>query len=487
MRAIRTVAPVSAPDATLPRAAWLAEWGPLSVLMIGTFIIVLDFFIVNVALPSVQAGLHASASQLEWVVAGYGLTLAVSLVASARLGDRFGRRRTLTAGLWLFVVASALCGVAPDASVLVAARFVQGVGAAMMSPNILSLLGIAYPGARRVRAITVYGMVMGLAAASGQVIGGVLIAVNVGGLGWRTVFLINLPVGLVALALLRKLVPESRAEQAKSIDVVGLVLVSAGLLALVLPLIQGHSAGWRAWTWASMGFSAVLLVAFALYQRQLAARGGTPLFDPALFRTASLRSGLGTQLAFWCGQASFFLVLALYLQDGRKLGPLDAGLVFTVLAASYLAVSMKAPALTLRYGRDLVFLGALLIAAGDIALWLFVSHFGNGGSVALMVPGLLLVGAGQGLSITPLTTTVMSHSTPAQAGAISGALSTMQQVGNAVGVAVTCAVFYGAIRGGYAQAFGRSLLELAVLLIGVALLARVLPGRRAITAPAKEG
>ena len=225
-------------------ASRLREWAPLAVLMIGTFMIVLDFFIVNVALPSIQTGLHASESAIEWVVAGYGLTFAVFLIAAGRIGDRIGRRRTFVIGLSSFVAASALCGFAPNEGVLVAARLAQGVGAALISPNILSLLGVVYPGERRVRAITVYGLVMGLAAASGQLIGGLLIAANVAGAGWRTIFLINVPVGVAGLAVSRRLLPESRAERAKHVDVGGMVLVTAALVALVLPLVQGQSAGW---------------------------------------------------------------------------------------------------------------------------------------------------------------------------------------------------------------------------------------------------
>jgi EmrB/QacA subfamily drug resistance transporter len=445
--------------------------------MIGTFMIVLDFFIVNVALPSIQSGLHASESAIEWVVAGYGLTLAVFLIAAGRIGDRIGRRRTFVIGLATFVAASALCGFAPNEGVLVGARLAQGVGAALISPNILSLLGVVYPGERRVRAITVYGLVMGLAAASGQLIGGLLIAANVAGAGWRTIFLINVPVGVAGLAVSRRLLPESRAELARRVDLGGMVLVTASLVALVLPLVQGQSAGWPAWTWASFGLSAVLLVVFVMSQRRLSARGGSPLLDPVLVRNASLRSGLVTQLAFWCGQAAFFLVLALYLQQGRGLSPLKAGLVFTILAVAYLVVSLRAPALTMRFGRDLVFFGALVLAAGDIALWVFVHHYGSGGPLGLLAPGLLLAGAGMGLAITPLTSTVLAHATPETAGSISGALSTMQQVGNALGVAITGAVFYGAVDHGVATAFGRSLVQLTGLLIGVAVLTKCLPGR----------
>ena len=474
-------AAANAPSAPPSR---LREWAPLVVLMIGTFMIVLDFFIVNVALPSIQTGLHASATAIEWVVAGYGLTFAVFLIASGRIGDRVGRRRTFAWGLAAFVVSSALCGLAPNEGVLVGARFAQGVGGALMSPNILSMLGVVYPGERRVRAITAYGLVMGLAAASGQLIGGLLIAANIAGGGWRTIFLINVPIGLAALALTPRLLPESRAEKAKRVDLLGMALVTGALVALVLPLVQGRNDGWPVWTWVSFGVSALLLATLAVTQRRLHARGGSPLLDPVLFKNRNLRSGLTTQLAFWCGQAAFFLVLALYLQQGRGLSPLKAGLVFSILAAAYLAVSMRAPSLTMRFGRDLVFVGALLIAAGDIALWLFVHHYGSGGPLGLLAPGLVLTGAGMGLAITPLTTTVLAHATPETAGSISGALSTMQQVGNALGVAITGAVFYGALDHGVATAFERSLVELTILLCAVAALSRLLPGRRTTAAAA---
>jgi EmrB/QacA subfamily drug resistance transporter len=475
----------AAPSPLRPSA--LREWAPLAVLMIGTFMIVLDFFIVNVALPSMQSGLHASATAIEWVVAGYGLTFAVFLVAAGRVGDRLGRRRTFAFGLAIFIVASALCGLAPNQGILVGARFAQGVGAALMSPNILSMLGVVYPGERRVRAITVYGMVMGLAAASGQLIGGLLIAANIAGSGWRAVFLMNVPIGLVCLALTPRLLPESRAERAPRLDVPGMVLVTAALVALVLPLVQGHAARWAPWTWVSFDVSAVLFATFAATQRRLHARGGSPLLDPVLFKNANLRSGLATQLAFWCGQAAFFLVLALYLQQGRGLSPLDAGLVFSILAVAYLAVSLRAPALTVRFGRDLVCAGSLLIAAGDVALWLFVDHYGSGGPLGLLAPGLILTGAGMGLAITPLTSTVLAHATPQTAGSISGALSTMQQVGNSLGVAITGVVFYGALDHGVATAFERSLVQLTVLLTAVALLSRLLPGRQPHTASAPAG
>ncbi|MGH3744079.1 MAG: MFS transporter, partial [Mycobacteriales bacterium] len=235
--------PTAAPVARPARFA-------LPVLLTGTVLIIVDFFIVNVALPSVQAGLHASTAALEWVVAGYGLTLAVFLVAAGRLGDRYGRRRVFSAGLAVFTLASALCGLAPSPDVLVAARLMQGLGAAMISPTVLGLVGANYTGTARARAIGTYATVMGVAAACGQLLGGVLLRLDPGGLGWRTVFLVNVPIGVLALVAAPRCIPESRAERPVRVDVPGLLLLTAGLTALVLPLVDGRSAGWPDWALA---------------------------------------------------------------------------------------------------------------------------------------------------------------------------------------------------------------------------------------------
>ena len=469
---------VPAADSPLSAVAGLPRRSPLPVLMCGTFMIVLDFFIVNVALPSIQSRLDASAAATEWVVAGYGLTFAVFLITAGRLADRYGRRAVFCAGMAMFVVASAACGLAPSVGVLVAARLAQGLGGALISPTVLAIIGVAYPGAARVRAITMYGMVMGLAAASGQLLGGLAIAVNPFELGWRVVFLVNVPVGLIALAFSRRQISESRAAQAVALDLPGMALVTLALTALVLPLVEGRQLHWPGWTWVSLASVPALLALLAAREIWTARHGGTPLLDPALFRNRALASGLATQLAFWCGQASFFLVLALYLQLGLGLTALQAGLIFSVLAISYLAASFRAPALTLRYGRSLITTGAAMVAAGEGALLLTVGLLHGGGASALwLTPGLIPVGAGMGLAITPLTTTVLAHVDPLRAGALAGAMSTMQQVGNSVGVAVTGVVFFGAVHVGYSWAFRLSLVQLACLLLVVATLSRLLPAK----------
>jgi EmrB/QacA subfamily drug resistance transporter len=443
--------------------------------MAGTFMIVLDFFIVSVALPSMQSKLHAGTSALEWVVAGYGLAFSTLLITAGRLGDQIGRRRLFAIGLALFVAASAACGLAPSPDLLVTARVVQGLAAALISPTVLSIIGVTFTGPDRVRAISVYGVVMGLAAASGQLIGGALIQLNPDGLGWRTVFLINIPVGLAALILTPRWVNESRAASRHRLDLTGTAILTAALVAVVLPLVEGRQSGWPAWTWASLAAAPVLLAGFILHQRHVAQSGGTPLLDLGLFRDKRLSAGLVTQLGLWCGQASFFLVLGLYLQQGKGLDALQAGLVFTIMAAAYLVASVPAPALTQRFGRTLIGAGALTLAAGHLLLLVAVTATGARGSIGVLVPGLVLVGAGMGMCITPLTTVVLASAQPQNAGAVSGTLSTMQQIGNSIGVAVTGVIFFGAVPHGYAHAFGLSVTEMGCLLLAVALLSRLLP------------
>jgi len=437
--------------------------------------VVLDFFIVNVALPSMQTELHAGAGAIEWVVAGFALTSAVFLITAARLGDRIGRRRTFSIGLAVFTLSSAACGVAGSPTVLVAARLAQGVGAALLMPNVLSIINVTYAGADLPRALGVYGLVMGLAAACGQLIGGGLIQADLAGLGWRTCFLINIPVGICALALAPRFVPESRADGRSRLDLMGTVLLTAGLIAVVLPLVEGRQHGWPTWTWISLAVAPVLLLGFVSHQRRLARRGGAPLLPPAMFRNRAFTAGLVTQLGFWCGQASFFLVLALYLQQGRGLSALDAGLVFTIMAVAYVAASAQAPALVLRFGRRLLAVGALVLAAGHGLLLAAVANVGVGGSILELVPGLVLIGAGMGLLLVPLTTTILSSVETHHAGGASGAVTTVQNVGGALGVAITGVIFFGALHGGYAHALELSLIELAALLLGVAVLTRLLP------------
>jgi len=447
-------------------------WAALPVLLAGAFMVVLDFFIVNVALPSIATELGAGESSLEWVVAGYGLTFAAFLITAGRLGDGLGRRRVYAIGLGLFTVASLACGLAPSPTTLVIARIAQGVAGAVVMPQVLAIIGVTYRGPDYVRAVSIYGVVLGLAAVSGQLIGGALVET----VGWRSCFLINVPVGLAALAL-TGVVPETRDERGAKLDVAGASILAAGLAAILLPLIEGRQLGWPVWTWISLAASPVLLGVFLTRQHRLMRDGQTPLLELSLFRERAFSAGLATQLFLACAQASFFVYLALYLQLGRGLGPLEAGLVFTIIAVAYVAVSGPAPQLAQRYGRSIVAIGGTSLALGLALLALAVAELGTGGSLLALAPGLALAGTGIGLCFTPLTSTVLANVAAARAGSASGALSTTQQIGFALGVAVPGVIYFGAADDGVGRAFELSLIQLAVVAAGIVVASRLLPAR----------
>ncbi|MBO0748540.1 MAG: MFS transporter, partial [Acidimicrobiaceae bacterium] len=377
------------------------------------------------------------------------------------------------------VAASALCGAAPNAAVLVLARCGQGAASALISTSVIAIITASYPGQARARALGAYGLAMGLGAACGQLVGGLLIEANVAGLGWRAIFLVNIPVGAVALVLGPRHIPESRAAPAARLDLVGMALSTAGLTGVVLPLIEGRQYGWPAWAWISLTAGIVLLGSLGVHQRWSAARGGSVLYPPDSFRDRHLVRGLLTQVMLWAGQASFFLVLALYLQEGRGLDPLDAGLVFSILAASYLGVSLRAPKLAVRFGRDVVTAGAVTMVVGYAVLVLSTHASGVHGSVLLIAPALFILGGGMALCLAPLATLVVANTVPERAGMVSGLLTTMQQVGNCLGVAVISMVFFDGLQRGYPHAFELSAVTLGGLLAVVGLLTRWLPSRTA--------
>ncbi|MGI5206278.1 MFS transporter [Spirillospora sp. CA-108201] len=462
-----TATPVAGrhPREAAPSAA--ASLGALLVLLTGVFITTLDFFIVNVAIPDIQTDLGAGATAIQWVVAGFGLALGSGLITGGRLGDLAGRRRMYVIGLAAFTAASLACGLAPGPGALIGARVVQGVAAALLMPQVLGIINGAFTGEARAKAFTAYGLALGLGGVFGQLIGGALIQANLFGTGWRSIFLINVPVGIVTLALVRRTVPAQPRTAGTRLDVTGTVLVTLGLIALVLPLIEGRRLGWPAWTWASLAASAALLAAFALSQR----RSGAPLVAPALFREPVFRAGSGLALVYTLAMASFFLYLALYLQQGRGLSALESGLLFAALGAGYFAASTRATAVAARLGRQVLALGAAVQAAGCVLLLAAIGH-----AIGWLIPGLALVGAGMGFVLAPLSALVLSGVTDRNGASAAGVLSTAQQVGNALGVALVGIVFYGA-PGEVADAFRASLFPVMAFCGVTAALAQLLPRR----------
>jgi len=482
---------IAAPAASLSSAAsrgagTLGLWVMLS----GTFLVVLDFFIVNVALPSMQRELHASAGTLQMMVAGYGLATAAGLITGGRLGDLFGRRRMFMLGLLLFTLASAACGLAPNAELLVAARVLQGLAGALLQPQVLAMIGLAYTGESRARAFAAYGLTLGLGATLGQLVGGLLIHADLAGLGWRSCFLINVPIGLLALVLAPRVIPPLANSGNSRLDLAGMLLVAAGSVAVVLPLVEGREQGWPLWSWLCLAAALPLLAAFAFQQRRLAANGGAPLVAPVLLANRRFVMGLFTTLAFYVGNASLYFVLALYLQQGLALDPLSSGLVFTSLAVGFFATSMAGARLARRFGgTPPIALGALVLAVGHALQFVNVAGWaGHTHMIAWMVPlPLLLVqGAGLGMVMAPLVSTVLAGLPPQHAGVASGVLSMVQQASNALGVALIGILFYGRLgdapdAAGYASAFGVAL----VYLMASALLVAVLQRRSSRPQPAK--
>jgi len=474
-------APAASLSSTAGHSAGAARPGTLGlwVMLSGTFLVVLDFFIVNVALPSMQRELLAGTATLQLVVAGYGLATAAGLITGGRLGDLFGRRRMFMLGLLLFTLASAACGFAPNAELLVAARVLQGLAGALLQPQVLAMIGLAYAGEDRARAFATYGLTLGLGATLGQLVGGLLIHADLAGLGWRSCFLINVPIGLLALVLAPRVIPPLANSSTSKLDLAGMLLVAAGSVAVVLPLVEGREQGWPLWSWLCLAAALPLLAAFAFQQRRLAATGGAPLVAPALLANRRFVMGLLTTLAFYVGNASLYFVLALYLQQGLALDPLTAGIVFTSLAIGFFATSMAGARLARRFGgKPPIALGALVLAAGHALQFVNVAGWaGHTHVVAWMVPLLLVQGAGLGMVMAPLVSTVLAGLPPQHAGVASGVLSMVQQASNALGVALIGILFYGRLgqapdAAGYASAFGIALVYLMVSALVVAVLHR---------------
>ncbi|MEW9532092.1 MFS transporter [Microbispora sp. NPDC049125] len=462
------------------------SWGTLLVVLAGTFVTVLDFFILNVAIPSIQLELHATPAQIQLMIAGYGVAFASLMITSGRLGDQFGRRRIFTIGLAVFTLASLASGLAPNAEELIIARVVQGVGAALLTPQVLGIINTVYTGKSRVAAFNAYGLTNGFAGVFGQLIGGALIVANPDDLGWRTIFLINVPIGVLGLAFAGRTVPESRGD-GKRLDLLGTLLVTAGLVAIVLPLVEGREQGWPEWAVISLVVSVPLLAAFAAYQRRLTNKGGTPLIDLSLFRERAFTVGVLATLAFFLAMGSCFLVLSLYLQEGRGMSPLGSGLVYVALGVGFFLSSAMAPQLVPKLGKQVLAVGGLLVAAGYGVLGFTASDIGVAGSVWWLVPSLLVAGFGMGMVMAPLSSTVLERVQPHHAAAASGVLSTAQELAGALGVALVGIVFFGALGGtpqaaDFPRAFDLSMIMLVVFALVVALLVQLLP--RAARQPA---
>ncbi|MFI6926322.1 MFS transporter [Nonomuraea spiralis] len=442
--------------------------GVLPVLLSAWFMAQFDFFVVNVAAPAIEHDLRAGPAALELIVAGYAFTYAAGMITGGRLGDRYGYRRLFVYGVAGFTVASVLCGLAPGAAWLVAARLLQGLAGAVMVPQVLAMISAVYPPERRGRAIGWYGAAGGLGSIAGQVLGGLLLTADVFGLGWRVIFLINLPVGLVVVPLARWLLPEADPREAVGFDLPGAAGLAAGLALLLVPLGLGNSLGWPPWTWAAMAASVPVLALTWRWQRVLAARGGQPVLDLDLLKVHSYLAGVGAIVAFMAYFASFMFTLTLLLQAGLGLTAFQAGLAFAPMGVLFTVTSLLGTRLVGRYGLVVVMIGGLVTALG---LALLVGGAGRG--LPYIMVALVLVGAGNGLVLPRLIGAALVEVAPHQAGVGSGVLSTAQQFAGAGGVAVIGAVFFAVAEGGHhARAMSWSAaIDLGLILLVVAMVA----------------
>ncbi len=468
----RPRAAAHAPIAAAPSVGELdpRRWPALVVVLTASFLGVLDFFIVNVSIPAIKDGLQATNAAVQLMIAAYGLAYAVLLITGGRLGDIFGRKRMFFYGVTGFTVASACCGLATTPDVLIASRILQGMTAALLFPQGLSIIQVSFPAHERALAFGVMGMVSGAAMFSGNILGGLLVDANLFGLGWRPIFLVNVPVGALALLAALPLLRESRSPKASRLDLGGVALGSAGLFLLVYPLVQGREAGWPWWAFVCLALSVPTLAAFLWYERRVSAAGGSPLVEMGLFRDRLFVDGLLTTLIFYGGLSAFFLSFTLFLQNGMGLTPRAAGFVFTPFAIGFGISSTVCVRLARWLGSRLIQIGAALMAAALSAVVVLAYVQGASLSCWEMVPALLVYGMGQGCVIPTLLRAVLSGVHSHDAGSASGVLATVQQVSLAVGVAVIGSVYFAALGAGKDEADFLRAVETA-LLVNLGLLA----------------
>ncbi|MBW8800509.1 MAG: MFS transporter [Streptomyces sp.] len=451
--------------------------GPgLFTVLLAAALPLIDFFIVNVALPTIGADLHAGEAVLELVVAGYGVAYAVLLVLGGRLGDLFGRRRLFLGGMAAFGLTSLACGLAPSAWTLVAARVAQGAASAAMLPQVLATIQAATAGGRRARAMSLYGATAGLSMVAGQILGGVLVAADIAGTGWRSVFLVNVPVVLVGLVLGARFVPETRSQKPEPVDGPGTVLLAVSLLTLLAPLTEGRAAGWPLWTWMSLAAFPGVAAAFYAVERRADRAGRTPLVPPSLFELASLRRGLVLMLPFSIGFSGFMFVIAVALQSGEHLGPVPAGMALAPMAVAFLFVSLAGPRLTARYGSRVVTAGSVIQAVGLVLIVLAARRDWPHLDFTGLLPGVAVAGAGQALQLPNVLRLVMSEIPPARGGVGSGVMVTTQQSALALGVATLGTLFLSLVpHQGMRDALVTTLLVQLALVVLTGLLSLRLP------------
>lgn len=417
----------------------------LGIVLIASFMVLLDISIVNVAIPSIQRDLHASYAQIQFVIAGYQLSYAVILITGGRLGDIVGRKLMFVTGVTGFTLASLLCGLAQSGEQIVGFRVLQGLMAALMYPQIFSIIQVAIPPQRRATAFGLFGATIGLATITGPLVGGLLIKANLGGTDWRPIFLINLPIGIGAVIAALIYLPESKAPNAPKLDLVGVAIVSLGLFLVTFPLVEGRDAGWPWWSYGMLLASLVVFAVFAVFERRRERDGKDPLVALSLFKNRSFMAGVVLYFVFFSALPALFLSLTLWLQIGLGFEPLKAGLTtipFAVGSGIFSGVSAR---LITRAGRNLLSIGGVVLVVGVLAIMFTAHQVGPGLNGPELIPALFISGVGLGLVISPSVNFILAAVDTKDAGSASGLITTVQQMGGAMGIAIIGVIFFGLI------------------------------------------
>jgi MFS family permease len=426
----------------------------VGLLLAGVFLPQVDFFIVNVALPTIGGAFHASAALLELIVAGYGAAYAAMLVLGGRLGDMYGRRRVYSLGLLGFICASLACGLAPGIWFLVGARIAQGGSAALIAPQVIATFHSALDGERRHRAQSLYSSAAGVAIVLGQLIGGLLVTADIAGTSWRPIFLVNVPIGLAVLIATQRFVPSTSSSHPASIDTAGTVLFAMTLVFLLVPLAEGRAVQWAWWTWVLLACVPFLGAATARAERRREAVGGVPLLPPSVMSLRSVKLGLALHFPFMLGYGAFMFVFALTIQKGLGAGPLGSGLAILPLAVPYFVGSLFVPKAIARFGaRRVLAVAAGVQAVGFASLMLIALTWWPHLSIWAFSPGLMWVGLGQAFVFGSLFRVVLADVPERHAGVGGGVITTIQQGGLALGVATLATVFLSLESHGIGNAF----------------------------------
>ncbi|MFI6596086.1 MFS transporter [Nonomuraea sp. NPDC050536] len=428
-----------APPATLVSGRTAAV--VLAAILTASFMELLDATIVSVAAPAIAQDLGAGQAVLQWMLAGYTLSVGSGLITGGRIGDLYGRRRVFLLGLAAFMLASAGCGLAQNPGALIGMRVAQGLAGGLMIPQVFGIIRASFEPGARARALGAYGAVLGLASVAGPLLGGLLVEADLFGLGWRAIFWVNVPIAIIALIVGARTMPESRSSGHTRLDLTGAVLAAIAAVLLLLPLMQGREWGWPWWGFAILALSVPVAALFLIRQRRLVVRGAQPILDPALLRVRAFAGGLSVSLLFFGALGSFFLLLSLYLQLGAGRTALETGLVILPYAIASIITSGIGVRFAHRAGRALLFCGALLLAVSQILLLLIVGDGAEPSYWGLATP-LFVGGLGLGLTAPSLINVILAGVPAKDAGAAGGVLTTLTQIGNALGVAVLGVVFF---------------------------------------------